>query len=155
MNNMKKIVAGFVVLLGLFAGVALATMTPGDGYSKTFNASLASPAEVVAAESGKALAVRGMILRSDTAGVISLRDGAGDGTVLASVYVAANENVMVGHEALGDGEDLDGKRRRPGLGNALMIPGDGGIRTSAGNALWASHSAGGVLTATFMVVAER
>ena len=79
--------------------------------------SISSGAAVIAAAPPREIVVERMLLRSSGAGVVVFRDGGASGDVLLNLYFPANSNLELGPEVFGDG-----------------------VRTSAGNSLFATLS---------------
>lgn len=94
----------------------------GDERTATFNASITGDgASITSSATGKRQVIQAMTLRSDTAGVVELRDGTDSGALLCAVYLAQNTNLTLGSDELGEGiKSTAGNAINAKLANATL-----------------------------------
>lgn len=104
MRYALTLVAALVVCLAALTS-SQAGPIKGAETTEWFNGSIAvdgDGAAITSAVTGKRMVLLGFTLQSDTAGVVRFTDGAG-GDTIGAVYLAANTNLTVDRDSLGEG----------------------------------------------------
>lgn len=120
MQKLPKILAAALALVLVALLVLPAQARPPAGQYeavKTHSAALSGDTALITGTSGKRIVLVGAIVRSSAAGVLVLKDGSA-GTTIGNVYLPADTNVELTPDLLGAE----------------------GIRTTAGNGLFAAMS---------------